>query len=215
MKFSLDSKFFTVCEKLVDMVVLSLFWVLCCMPVFTMIPASIALYYTAAKVIRRDTGNILPEFFRAFKTNFKQGFLLNLIYLLLAGVMAGIRYFCDRQGIASNLGGFYYAFYLVFLVVWVCVTFYLLPVLSRFTLTLGSALRLALYFASKNLKTMIPLIITLTGVCAVIYMFPFTILILPGFYAYLMTKSIESTFQNYILKELPHPEEHADQWYMG
>ncbi len=214
MRFSFDSKFFRVSEQIVDMLFLSLCYVLCCLPVFTVIPATIALYYAAAKVIRRDAGKIFPEFFHALKDNFRQGFVLNLIYLFLGVVLYSIHQFAKAKGIGTPLGGFYYAFFLILVVVLACITYYMLPILSRFQVSLFGALRLSLYFGIQHLGTMIPLIITFAGAVAAVYVIPPLMMIVPGFYAFLMTKPIEATFRSYIRNEMPNPEAHYGMWYM-
>lgn len=213
MKISFDSKFFRVSEEIVDMLFLSILWVACCVPVITVGPATIALYYAAAKVIRRETGHIFPEFFRGFRENFRQGVVLSFVYGFLAVVLYAIAEFAKGYGIATPLGGFYYAFLLLMVLFLACITYYLLPTLSRFSLSLFSGLRLSIYFGMKNLGTMIPLVITFAGAVAVVYIFPFLIFFIPGFYAFLMTKPIESTFRTYIREEM-NPEEHYGMWYM-
>ena len=214
MRVSFDSKFFEVSGRIVDMMILSLFWVLLCLPLITIVPASIAMYYAAAKVIRRETGKLIPEFFRGLKENFRQGFALNVIYILLAGFLYVISQFAQFNGLGTAIGNLYYVFLLVCILVLACVTYYLLPILSRFQINLMGALRLSLYFGSKNLGTMIPLVITFAGFCAAVYVFPMLLMIAPGFYAYLMTKPIEATFRRYIREEMPNPEAHYGMWYM-
>ena len=44
--------------KLADVVILSILWLLCCIPVITIIPAGAALYYTVMKNLRRGRGNL-------------------------------------------------------------------------------------------------------------------------------------------------------------
>jgi len=214
MRFSYDGFFWRAMGKAMDMILLSFWWVLTCIPVITIIPASIALYYTAAKVLRKNVGYVTQEYFRSFRQNLKQGIGLNMLYLLIVLFLAGIHGFVEWQSLESNFGKVYYVFYLVFILVWVCVTFYLLPVLSRFQVSIFGAFRLSLYFGARNLLTMIPMVITLAGAVALCYVCPPALLFVPGFYAWLMTKSVEKALKNYILYDLPDPETHAGMWYM-
>jgi uncharacterized membrane protein YesL len=214
MKVSMDSKFFIVTNKIVDMIVLSLVWLLMCIPILTIIPSTIALYYATAKSVRQDAGHAVPEFFHAFKENLRQGIALDIIYLAIGAALYGVRVFYNAEGLSTNLGKFYYVFFAVMVICVIAVTFYLIPVLSRFSVTLFNGLRLSIYFISKSLGTTIPLLITFAGFCAAIYVFPYALVILPGFYAYLMTKPVEKSLKNYILNELPDPDEHAGKWYM-
>lgn len=213
MKFSMNGKVAALFTRIADMVILSLLWIVMCIPLLTIIPASIALYYTAAKVLKRDCGGVFPEFFHSFRDNLRQGIALDAIYLALAAILLGIRDFWSGLGLGTDWGNSYYIFYLVCIVLLVAVSFYLLPVLSRFQVSLFSGFRLAFYFAFHNLGTLIPMLITLAGACAVIYIFPVSALILPGFYAYRMTNSVEPVLQDYIIRNL-NPGEHAQMWYM-
>lgn len=214
MSFSYNGRFWSGMGKVVDMILVSVYWVVLCLPIITIIPATIALYYTAAKVLRKGVSYVTPEFFRAFRQNLCQGLGVSVLYLLIILFLAAIRGFVDWQTLENNWGKVYYVFYLVFILMGAGITYYLLPVLSRFQVTVFGAFRLSLYFGSKNLLTMVPLLITLAGAVALVYTLPVTILVVPGFYAWLMTKPVEKTLRNYILNELPNPEEHEGMWYM-
>ena len=100
--FSVDNKFFSTINKIVDLMWLSILWSLCSLPllflVFTFIieqqihlvlllivllpiafitigPASAALYYAVVKSVRRERSYATKCFFHAFKVNFKIGAL--------------------------------------------------------------------------------------------------------------------------------------------
>lgn len=214
MKIPYDSKYAIVTTRIFDMVVLSFFWLVLCLPVLTIVPSTIALYYTAAKVLRRDAGYVTSEFFHAFRVNLRQGVALNVLYLILAAFLGGIYLFCEWQGIDSSLGGSYYIFYLLVIVVVACISFFLFPVLSRFQVTLGSALRLSVYFCARNPGTVIPFVIAFAGMCALMYVVPISVLIVPGFFAYQMTRPVEKILTRYIRDELPDPQAHEGMWYM-
>ena len=214
MRFSYNGRFWSGMGKVWDMILLSFYWLLLCIPVITIIPSTIALYYTAAKVLRKGVSYVTPEFFRAFRQNLRQGLGVSVLYLLVVVFLFMIRGFVDWQTLENNWGKVYYVFYLVFIMVGAGVTYYMLPVLSRFQVSILGAFRLSLYFGSRNLLTMVPLLITFAGAIALVYTLPITILVVPAFYAWLMTKPVEKTLRNYILKELPNPEEHEGMWYM-
>ena len=56
--FSPDGLYARVMNGFWNILVLSVLWMLCCLPVVTLGAASTAAYYAAAKVIRRKTGKI-------------------------------------------------------------------------------------------------------------------------------------------------------------
>ncbi len=209
-----NGKFWTFMGKLMDMVMVSAFYVLCCLPVVTIVPASMSLYYACAKCIRRGEGYLYREFFSSFKGNLKQGIPISLLYLVIGFFLFEIKQFYNWQGISKNsLGGVYFVFYMVAVVILFMITFYLVPVLSRFTIRLGSALRLSVYLGTHNLPTMIPLTITFAGAVALVVTSPLTLIFVPGVYSYAMTKSVEKALKKYILT-LPDAKEHEGMWYM-
>ena len=75
--FNMDNAFFSFISKVCDIMILSTVWILLCIPIITIGPASTALYYAVVKVVRRERGYLLREFFRSFKMNFKRGTAAN------------------------------------------------------------------------------------------------------------------------------------------
>ena len=70
-----------------DLLILNLLWLVCSLPIVTIGPATCALYTVTLKIVRDEPVETLREFFRAFKSNFKNGFLYGLIALFAAAVI--------------------------------------------------------------------------------------------------------------------------------
>lgn len=85
--FNPDNEFMCFINKIIDLVVLSLVWLVCCIPIITIGPACAALYYAVVKAVRRQRSYPVREFWRAFKSNFKKGILFEVIWLLLSVMM--------------------------------------------------------------------------------------------------------------------------------
>ena len=81
--FNLDNPLFSILNKICDMLFVSIIYIILCLPIFTIGPATTALYYAVVKVIRRERGYISREFFRSFKLNFKRGTIVGLVLTLL------------------------------------------------------------------------------------------------------------------------------------
>ena len=82
--FNPDNGFFRVTGKLVDLVILSAFWLFCSLPVVTVGPATAALYHTVVRCIRGNERDSWMLFFRTFKSNLKVGVLTSLVVIPLA-----------------------------------------------------------------------------------------------------------------------------------
>ena len=64
--FNLDNPFFSIMGKIFDMMVISVVYILICIPIITIGPATTALYYVVVKLIRRERGYVFSEFFKSF-----------------------------------------------------------------------------------------------------------------------------------------------------
>lgn len=80
-KINMESPIFQFFTQLSDYILLNLCMVICCIPIFTIGSSVTAMYYACAKT-HDDCGHALPNFLKAFCSNFKQATLLWLIMLL-------------------------------------------------------------------------------------------------------------------------------------
>lgn len=85
--FNINSSFFKFINKLLDVLLLNLLWILCSLPVVTIGAATCAAFSVTLKMVDDEEGYIVKPFFKYFKQNFKQGTLMWIftspqIYLL-------------------------------------------------------------------------------------------------------------------------------------
>lgn len=81
-----DHALLWLCEKCAQIVVVSVLWLLACVPMVTLVPATAALYYACVKGIRREWGSPAGAFLTSFRENWKQGIGLSLAVLSLGGI---------------------------------------------------------------------------------------------------------------------------------
>lgn len=209
-----NNRFMDLLAKVGNMIVLSILWVLCCLPIITVGPATIALYYASAKTVRREVGYPTTEFFKAMKENFLQGMFISMMNIFLFLFCYGIYHFSMDLGLNNSWGKLYYILVWLTAIIAALTEFYLVAVISRFKVSFSSAVRMSVYFSSKNLKTEIPMILTLVGVIVVIYVFSPALFFLPGFYAFLMTFSVEKSLVEYTKKNATNSEQYEGMWFM-
>ena len=75
-------------NKMADLILLNLIFLLCCIPVVTIGPAITALYAVSFRSVRYGDGYVIQTFFRSFKQNFKQSFVAGIIGLLFMTVVS-------------------------------------------------------------------------------------------------------------------------------
>lgn len=87
--FNLDNPFFRFMNRIADMVVLNVIFLISCIPVITIGPALTALYYVAINAWGREDGYIFRMYVKSFKENFKQATIMWLI-MLAVGIILGV-----------------------------------------------------------------------------------------------------------------------------
>ncbi len=85
--FSVDSPVYKFMTALTDVFVLSMCWLLCSLPIITIGASTVALFSVTLKMVDNEEGYVGRQFFKAFKSNLKQGIVLELITLLCAYVI--------------------------------------------------------------------------------------------------------------------------------
>jgi uncharacterized membrane protein YesL len=85
--FSYESRFSKVMMRIAHGCYLNLLWAVCSLPIVTLGAATTALYDVTLRMARNEEGDITSQFFRAFRSNFKQATQLWLVVLLAATVL--------------------------------------------------------------------------------------------------------------------------------
>ena len=87
-----------------DVIVSNLLFLLCSIPIVTIGPSMTALYHTMLKIAKGDEGRTWRVFFRAFRKNFLQSLIIWLIILAAALItFADMFYFIQSQSLAGRL----------------------------------------------------------------------------------------------------------------
>lgn len=69
--FKPDGSVYEFIVKFTNMVLLSLCWLLCCIPIVTIGASTTALYSVCFKMLKKEDGHICKMFFSYFKSNFR------------------------------------------------------------------------------------------------------------------------------------------------
>lgn len=184
-------------EKLVDVVLLSIFWLFCSIPVVTIGPATAALYNTVTRCIRGNERNSWAMFFRTFRDNLKVGVLTTLTVLPAAVILVflqGLLY----QMAETSAGYVLYVAYEVFLLLPMGTVCYLFPVLSRFTFQTGGLLLACAKLAVAHLPATILMGVLLAAAVWICSILPVLAVVLPAVLALLHSLPLEKIFRPYI-----------------
>lgn len=85
--FKLDSPLMNFLNKVADIMILNILFMVFSIPIFTIGASCSAAYYICFKMVRNEETYIIKGFWKAFKENFKQGTIIWLLLLAIFGVL--------------------------------------------------------------------------------------------------------------------------------
>ena len=198
--FSLDNPVIAFLGRIADLIILSILWGICSIPIVTIGPATTALYYVTLKMVKNDEGSVIKSFFQSFKLNFKQGVLLTLFLL----VSYAILFFVYK--VVLNVEGVFGTVLLIFfLISAICIlgaTIYSFPLLAKFDNTIGKTLKNAVLLSFQYLFSTI-LFIFLNGLPLIFFLIspklfsiilPICFLLDPALIAYMCSIRLSKIF---------------------
>ena len=157
--FDPENLFWSLMARGVDFVGLGLFWLLLCVPVITVGPATAALYYTVVKVFRQKDTYGFRTMWRAFRTNLKKGCAATAICLPLAAVFSYFYYVMSLAKGTGTLGAAMFVAYWVALLLPGGVFCWLWPVMARFESGLKQTFQTSFLLAMRHLPTTFVLVL--------------------------------------------------------
>lgn len=207
--FSMDGPYSRVMNFLWNILVISVLWLLCCLPVITIGAASTAAYYAAAKAVRHHTGIVYREFFSSFRFNFRQSIPLTLAMGLLT-LLLGMEclYLYSDVNVPIPVLCLFFA---MLLSVLGCGS-YLWAALSRFDRGSFSLFRFSVVVTFRHILTTVLLLLLLMSCLAGVYFLPWGVLLFPGLAFFLSTYPMERILLKYAPPKSVDDKE-ADKWY--
>lgn len=199
--FNLDGGVMKILTKITDVICLSIMFLICCIPIFTIGTAYTALYYTMYKVIRNDRGYIFREYVSAFKNNFKQTTPVWLLILLLSTLLGFDIYIMNGWGEnGSKLGVLVIVFLIMgaFLLAW---ALYLFAYMARFENTRKQSMKNAALLGVIHLPWTVVLIATTLACLLCMYVLPLSIFFVPGIFVWIESFIFEKIFWKYMSEE--------------
>lgn len=132
-------------NKMTDLILLNLMWLITCLPIVTIGAATTAMYYTNIISIRQGDGYVVKRYFKSFRDNFKQATILWLLVLLLGGIMAFDLFYWYTLG--TMLGKVMFCLSAVVAFFMFIILLYVFPVLAKFDNCMKSTIKTAAAFA--------------------------------------------------------------------
>lgn len=195
--FNLDNPVWNFMGKVADLVILNVLVIFCSIPIFTIGASWTAMYFVTIRMVRKEEGYVIKDFFRSFKENFKQATIIWLIILAVVAVFAGDIWIYNM--IPEQIPQIIMLVVMVlgFLVLGTVV--YVFPLLSRFDNTTKNTIKNAFLLSIVNIPyTLIFIILMAIPIILTIYvleLFPIIIMIGVSLPAFLMSLMLVRIFR--------------------
>jgi len=154
--FNLNSWLMQKLGLLYDLIILNLLTILCSLPVVTM-GAAVSALYDAVWRLRTHEGTLLRNFFRAFRSNFKQATVM-FLPLFLVGIALGNKVLTLAVNDAAILTKDYFPL-VASCVLWGIISVWVFPLQTRFENKITRTYLNALYCALKYLPETVAVIV--------------------------------------------------------
>lgn len=197
--FSMDGKFLNIFNRITDLVVLNLLWILCCLPIFTIGAATSALYQVTLQMAEDRESYIVKSFFHAFRENFKQATASWLICLAAIVVLLA-----DTYVVSHFFTGTYITYVVLFLILaflLFCIMLYMFPVIAYFKNSLKKIFINSFRLAFGNLATTLQLFLLSLLPALVLVLFQ-SMPVLGSFLILVIVPSVTAFFQSVLLSHL-------------
>lgn len=182
--FNLDNGIMRFFSRVIDIVILNLLFIICCIPIVTIGASLTAMYSITLKMVRNEESHIIREFLKSFKQNFRQGTILGAIAIIIAFFIT-----IDLRIIAIGYDNLKVLEMLCYAVaIWSYIIFlYAFPISARFIYTTKEVFKNSFMISIVNLKwTLLLILFNVPFVIMLLYsgvsmLLLFTILIICGF----------------------------------
>lgn len=197
--FNPDNFFWRMISKFTDVLVLSLLWLFCSLPLVTLGAATTALYDSVVKCVRGGANGPWSRFFQTFRREFSVSTAATVAWgalLAALGLLLRLLWSTVLAGSASVVAAV--ACSLVFLLIPVGAACWTFPLLSRFTFRPVELMVAGLRFALGYLPYTILIVAIATAAVLASGFLWFPVLVLPCVTALLWSLVMERAFRKYM-----------------
>lgn len=149
--FNEDNFLYIILSRIWDIVLVNILFIVCSIPIVTIGPAFTAMHHVTLRIVKGNNPGTFKTFFRAFKQNFKQSFIVWLISLVCIVVLLSNIQFLQTITPTSFASFLYYASYIMLIFI-IIMNLYIHPVIAAFEGALKTQIRNSVIFIFSKLS---------------------------------------------------------------
>lgn len=196
---NIDNTFMKYLGRFTDIMILGFWSIICCLPIITIGTSISATYSVTLKMVRDEECYITKDFFKGFKSNFKNSTIVWICFLFI-----GIIFYINFQvmnGLTLKYETICRAMLIAIIVYLFFISGYIFPLIARFENTMKQTIKNAIIMSLLTLpKSIVILIINISPILAVYYypkVFPFILLFSVSGVCYINSMMIRTIFEKY------------------
>ncbi len=202
--------------KFAELMILSFFWVMLCMTVIGIGPATTAMYYAIAKSIRRNRGSAFKEFWSAFRTNFTKSTITGLLVTVFAVSVFWVDFPVIADFIVNGTEpeGKSILLFIVKTLVVFGLFLYMFPIQSRFQLKIVYIFLTSIGFMFQHFSSTLYMLLMLIAAVLLVVLLPYLIILVPACFFLVISYPMEKILRQHMPEEDAQENPEIDQWYL-
>jgi uncharacterized membrane protein YesL len=179
----LNNKFYEFFNRMANLFILSLLWLIACIPIITIFPATASMYSVIRQWKLYEETSVFKPFLKYFKFHFKKSLLFEIIWVLVSSILLFdfviIFQYNSEWFIPIKILLFVIAFFFLF------INTFLFPIIVQYDLKFWDIIKNIFIISIAYFPTTL-LIITIGSILLlVLYILPISIVFLIGLFGYL------------------------------
>ena len=184
--FNMENDFWTFANKVADMVILEIIWLVCCLPIITAGASCTAFWHVFIRLAKDEESHVAAGFFRAFRKRFMTGTKIGLIQLAVGLFFLVDIYVCLNMETRQSM--FLVGMLGVLLFFWLLISLWFYPLAGTYDFTWKKVMGNSLFLTLRHMPHALTcLMLAAASVAAGIYV-PYGFILLPVLAFYVNAK---------------------------
>lgn len=156
--FNYEGPFFNTLNRLADLVILNVLWLLCCLPIITAGASTTALMYVTMKMANDEDASIAKNFFKSFRENFRQSTIIWLIMLVIGAVLVSDYFIMPIMNLSDSMYSIMFGLFCLMALVYLMILVYLFPLQAKLENKVKDTFKNAVLLSIRHLPTSLLLV---------------------------------------------------------
>ena len=184
-----------VVDEICDLAVVSILWIIGCLPIFTIGASTKSLFFIGQKKVRKESCNLVVDFIECYKKNFIRSLWVTLFLMVLW--FFSLTYLIASHGIMDDDSCL--PFLLMGLVFFECtlISTYLVYILANSKVSRMKIMKDSFFLPHIHFLSSLKLYVVIISFFVLLYYIPGLLIILPGGIAIIATRLINQAISDF------------------